>query len=150
AQSVGAEAGGALAVRGADGPARLLAAAAGHALLSGHAVGVRAARREALVRRGVAVERRADHRRAGLAPAGPVAHLDAVDGRTRAGARAAHGPRRMLPASAPPVAGSVEPAGRRARLRAHAGRPRRLSDRDRRAGPHRARDVAGAARLRAA
>ena len=148
ADPVGAERRLALVGLGAHGAVRFQAAAAVHAQDAAGAVGVGLARRRAPVRRGVAVERRADRRRAGPAASLAVADVDVADGGAVTGARLAHGALRVLAAVPLAVARAVEPAGRDGADRAGA-RLFRHAVRDERADPGGALAIAGLARLRA-
>src|SRR5262249_28630665 len=124
----------AVGVRVAARALHLLAAAAGHALLAGHALAGLRAGVVASARRRVARVGRTDDRRPGPAAPGAVARARAHDGVAVARARAAQRAGGVAAAGARAVARAIPPARRRGRLGAHGGVMRRRAGGDEGAG----------------
>src|SRR6185312_11680739 len=147
AEAVDAESGGALTGGAARGARQPLPAAAVHALHARRTVTVGRTLREASAGAGVAVERRADGRRARHAAPGAVADADASDRGAAARAGLADAPFDVRPAVAFAVARAVQPAGGGRALRAEGRRTRRVAGGHEAAGPRRRRRAARFARL---
>jgi len=148
AEPVGAEARAALARLGTRHAVRLQAALVVDAQAVVGAVGVGPAAGAAGVRRGIAVEGRADVGGPGPAASLAVANVGVGDGRAVACARLADGARRKFTTVSLTVTGSVEPASRDVRSRAHSRR-RGHADRHERADAGGALGRARHARVRA-